>query len=92
MKAVIISIADQSAEQTRKTTVEYTDRPDPELQTGQLLIKVAASAIQPSDLLNSQGNFPQTTFPRIPGRDFAGVVIQPTSSQWHGKAVYAAWN
>lgn len=41
---------------------------------GHLLVKVHASAIQPSDVINSRGGFPYTTFPRIPGRDFAGTV------------------
>jgi NADPH2:quinone reductase len=88
MKAVVISIADRTAGQIWKTALEFTDRPEPELRKSQLLIKVAASPIQPSDLLNTQGNFPHTTFPRIPGRDFAGIVIQPASSPWHGKSVY----
>jgi NADPH:quinone reductase len=88
MKAVVISIADHTAGQIWKTALEFTDRPDPEPRKSQLLIKIAASPIQPSDLLNTQGNFPHTTFPRIPGRDFAGIVIQPASSPWHGKSVY----
>lgn len=89
MKAIVVSLADQgAASQTRKTTLEFTSKPDPELHENELLVKVAASTIQPSDLLNSQGNFPHTTFPRIPGRDFAGIVVEPTSSPWHGKSVY----
>lgn len=43
--------------------------------------------MQPSDLLNTQGNFSLTTFPRIPGRDFAGTVVAPAESQWFGKTV-----
>jgi NADPH2:quinone reductase len=88
MKAIVISLAEEGgANNARKTTLKFTTHPDPELHDNQLLVKVAASPIQPSDLLNTQGNFPHTTFPRIPGRDFAGVVVQPTSSPWHGKSV-----
>lgn len=69
--------------------VEYeADRPIPTLQDGEVLVKVAASPIQPSDLLNISGGFPSTRFPIVPGRDYAGVVIEPSSSAWHGKKVY----
>ena len=89
MKAVVVSLADEGAAgQTRKTNLQFASKPEPELREHELLVKVAASPIQPSDLLNTQGNFPHTTFPRIPGRDFAGTVVQPTSSPWHGKSVY----
>jgi len=89
MKAVVILIAEEGTTgQTRKTKLKFDSHPDPDLHQNQLLVRVAASPIQPSDLLNTQGNFPDTTFPRIPGRDFAGVVVQPTSSLWHGKSVY----
>lgn len=87
----MISLADDegAASQARKTTLQFSSsQPDPELHENDLLVKVVASPIQPSDLLNVQGNFPHTTFPRIPGRDFAGVVVRPTSSPWHGKSVY----
>ena len=89
MKAIVLSLVEEGvAVQNRKTMLKFGSRPDPDLQEHQLVVKVAASPIQPSDLLNVQGNFPSTTFPRIPGRDFAGVVVQPTSSPWHGKSVY----
>lgn len=42
---------------------------------GELLVKIKASAIHPSDLMNARGGFPYTVFPRIPGRDFAGTVV-----------------
>ncbi|SCU85381.1 LAMI_0C11056g1_1 [Lachancea mirantina] len=51
-----------------------TDVPTP--MPGHLLIKVHASAIMPSDVLNSRGGFPYTRFPRIPGRDFAGTIAE----------------
>ncbi|KAK6006603.1 hypothetical protein QM012_007013 [Aureobasidium pullulans] len=42
---------------------------------GQVLIRVHATSVNPSDILNSVGGFPHTTFPRIPGRDYAGTII-----------------
>jgi NADPH2:quinone reductase len=38
------------------------------------LVRVIAAAIDPSDVKNVAGTMKQTTLPRIPGRDFAGVV------------------
>jgi len=50
--------------------------PKPEPKQGEVLVKVSATAITPSDLKNVLGYFPFTTVPRIPGRDFAGVVVE----------------
>jgi NADPH:quinone reductase len=61
--------------------------PVPTLKPNHLLVKVHASAIQPSDILNSKGSFPFTTFPRVPGRDFSGVVVDGPSSRV-GEEVY----
>ncbi len=38
------------------------------------LVKVMAASVNPSDVKNVAGSMKQTTPPRIPGRDFAGVV------------------
>src|ERR1035441_4050094 len=44
------------------------------------LVQVKAAAINPSDAKNVLGRFPFTTLPRIPGRDFSGVVLKGPSS------------
>ena len=41
---------------------------------GEVLVKVEAAAINPSDVKNVLGKMKQTTLPRTPGRDFAGRV------------------
>ncbi len=46
----------------------------PVLKPGEMLIRVEAAGINPSDVKNVLGRFAYTTLPRIPGRDFAGVV------------------
>ncbi|KAG0650197.1 Zinc-type alcohol dehydrogenase [Hyphodiscus hymeniophilus] len=61
--------------------------PKPKLTPGHLLVKVLASAIHPSDIINSKGLFPYTTFPRVPGRDYAGTVVEGPE-EWLGKEVY----
>lgn len=63
-------------------------KPTPELLPGEVLIKVAASPIQPSDFLNISGAFGYTRFPIIPGRDYAGTVTAPSTSSWYGKRVF----
>ena len=49
-------------------------RPDP--GEDEVLVEVHAAAVNRSDVLNARGSFPFTTLPRIPGRDFAGVVVE----------------
>lgn len=46
-----------------------------ELLPGEVLIEVHAAAINPSDVKNVRGLF-QTPLPRVPGRDYAGVVVK----------------
>lgn len=52
-----------------------------------VLVKVIAAGFNPSDLLNSQGSFVHTEFPRTLGRDFAGVVVKG-NDEWIGQEVY----
>lgn len=58
------------------TSLQVEDVPLPKLSTEQVLVKIRASAVQPSDVLNSKGVFANTTFPRTLGRDFAGTVVE----------------
>lgn len=61
--------------------------PTPSPAENEVLVKVTASGINPSDIKNVLGKFPYTTLPRTPGRDFSGVVIEgPT--QLMGKSVW----
>src|SRR5258706_13342933 len=48
--------------------------PKPEPRTGEVLIQINATAINPSDVKNVAGHF-KTPLPRVPGRDYAGVVV-----------------
>jgi NADPH:quinone reductase-like Zn-dependent oxidoreductase len=49
--------------------------PKPQPQSGEVLVRVLASSINPSDIKNVQGAMSaRTKLPRIPGRDFAGIV------------------
>jgi NADPH:quinone reductase-like Zn-dependent oxidoreductase len=42
----------------------------------EVLVRVLAASINPSDVKNVQGRFEQTTLPRTPGRDLAGIVVE----------------
>src|SRR5271169_4885677 len=48
----------------------------PEPGQGEALVRVTAAAINPSDIGNVAGHFKNTTLPRTPGRDFAGIVVK----------------
>ncbi|HEY7838028.1 MAG TPA: DUF429 domain-containing protein [Terriglobales bacterium] len=45
------------------------------LANGEVRVRIDAAGINPSDVANIGGKFPNTTLPRVPGRDFAGTVI-----------------
>jgi NADPH2:quinone reductase len=48
----------------------------PEPGEEEALVRVTAAAINPSDIGNVAGHFKNTTLPRTPGRDFAGIVAK----------------
>lgn len=51
------------------------------------LVRVRAAGMNPSDVKNVLGRFHETTLPRTPGRDFAGVVEQGPE-EWLGREVW----
>lgn len=67
--------------------IPCVERPMPKPKKGEVLIQVASSGINPSDVRATMGYFPNVQLPRIPGRDFAGIVIEG-SKTWAGKHVW----
>src|SRR5882762_1927125 len=55
----------------------------------ELLIEVKAAAVNPSDIKAATGLMPYAVFPRTPGRDYAGVVIDGPAS-WIGREVFGS--
>lgn len=62
--------------------------PIPQPGPGEVLVRVHAASINPSDIANVAGRLGATVPPRIPGRDLAGVVAAP--SELKGLEVWAA--
>lgn len=56
--------------------LEVVDLPTPTPLPGEVLVQIKAAGLNPSDVKNVLGRFPYTTLPRVPGRDFAGVVVE----------------
>ena len=75
MRAAYITAFSKTLENLRVETV-----PDPIVTSGEAKIKILAASVNPSDVKNIQGKMEGTILPRIPGRDFAGVVVDgPTN-------------
>jgi NADPH:quinone reductase-like Zn-dependent oxidoreductase len=72
MKAVVI----HEFGEAKKLKVEEIPTPEPRADDDELLVSVKAASINPSDVKNVSGLMHGTVLPRIPGRDFAGVVIR----------------
>jgi NADPH:quinone reductase len=64
--------------------------PMPAAAPGEVLVEVKAAAINPSDIKNVQGKMHVTTVPRIPGRDFAGLIIKGSEGQVVGQPVFGS--
>ena len=81
------SLRFQQAGSLDNLKIDEVPRPVP--APGEALVQVKAAAINPSDVKNVLGKMHETTLPRIPGRDFAGLVIEGPS-EWKGKSVFGS--
>jgi NADPH2:quinone reductase len=61
--------------------------PDPKADAMTAVVDVAAGSINPSDVKNVQGKMEGTTLPRVPGRDYAGTVVEGPAD-WVGAQVW----
>src|SRR5215468_595472 len=55
----------------------------------ELLIEVKAAAVNPSDVKAATGLMPYAVFPRTPGRDYAGIVIDGPAD-WIGREMFGS--
>jgi NADPH2:quinone reductase len=61
--------------------------PDPVATATEAVIKVHAASVNPSDVKNVAGTMQGTVLPRVPGRDFAGVVVDGPA-EWRGVPIW----
>jgi NADPH:quinone reductase len=67
--------------------LDLVDVPDPSADVRTAVVRIEAASINPSDVKNVAGAMSQTTLPRIPGRDYAGIVEQGPR-EWIGAEVW----
>jgi len=67
--------------------LEYIDLPMPECDRESAVVQVISASVNPSDVKNVSGHFDHTAPPRIPGRDFSGVVVDGPAD-WIGAEVW----
>jgi NADPH:quinone reductase-like Zn-dependent oxidoreductase len=67
--------------------LEYIDLPTPERDSHSAIVEIRCASVNPSDVKNLSGHFKHTVPPRVPGRDFSGVVVDGPSD-WTGKDVW----
>ncbi|EPD67237.1 quinone oxidoreductase family protein [Streptomyces sp. HGB0020] len=67
--------------------LEVVDLPDPTATQDSAVVAVRAASVNPSDLKNVIGVMEGTVLPRVPGRDFAGVVVDGPP-EWRGVEVW----
>ena len=65
------------------------EQPAPNPAQQQALVRVAAAAVNPSDVKAALGLMPQAVWPRCPGRDYAGTVVAGPS-EWVGREVWGS--
>ena len=56
---------------------------------GEVLVRIEAAGVNPSDVKATTGLMPYAVFPRTPGRDFAGTVVDGPPT-WLGQAVFGS--
>jgi NADPH:quinone reductase len=56
--------------------LKVSDVPEPAPGADEVLVRVQAAGINPSDVVSVEGRFPNAVLPRIVGRDFAGKVVK----------------
>jgi NADPH:quinone reductase-like Zn-dependent oxidoreductase len=69
--------------------LKIENRPIPQVQTGEVLIRVRAFGLNRSELFTRQGHSPGVRFPRILGIEAVGVVEEAPSGEFHKGEIVA---
>src|SRR5580692_4633637 len=67
--------------------LSLVDLPDPRADPTTAVVRILAASVNPSDVKNVAGQMEGTVLPRVPGRDFSGVV-EDGPREWLGAAVW----
>src|SRR5258706_3898044 len=67
--------------------VQHLDAPEP--GPDQVVVEVKSAGVNPSDVKATLGMMPHAVWPRTPGRDYAGVVIDGPR-EWIGREVWGS--
>lgn len=79
----------QKASSIADLRLELIEQSPTKPASGFALVQVMAAAINPSDVKATLGIMPKAVFPRTPGRDFSGIVVDGPS-EWLGKEVFGS--
>ena len=66
--------------------VDMGELPDPTVESGQVLVRVKASGICHTDIEVMRGNYGTSTYPLVPGHEFAGEIVE-TGAEVSGLSV-----
>jgi NADPH2:quinone reductase len=69
--------------------LDLAERPLPQADANTAVVRIEAASVNPSDVKNVAGRMSQTTLPRIPGRDYSGVVVDGPK-QWIERDVWGS--
>jgi NADPH:quinone reductase len=67
--------------------LHLAEKPQPRADADNAVVRVEAASVNPSDTKNVAGRMSQTTLPRVPGRDYSGVVVEGPD-EWRGQEVW----
>lgn len=69
--------------------LSLVEQPRPVAQAGQVVVEVRSAGVNPSDAKAALGLMPHAVWPRIPGRDYAGVVVDGPAG-WLNRRVWGS--
>jgi len=72
MKAIRVY---EKSENSENLKFELAELDRPEIGEGEALVEIHASGVNPSDVKALLGRMPSLVWPRTPGRDYAGIVV-----------------
>jgi NADPH2:quinone reductase len=67
--------------------LKLSERPLPQADANTAVVRIEAASVNPSDVKNIAGRMSQTTLPRVPGRDYSGVVVDGPE-EWINQEVW----